>query len=160
MTLSREVGMQCSVPPITTFAASDVELDSGLPRREFIRRACLIAAATVGLPKVAAADFFDAAIAGKKPSVIWLHFQECTGCTESLLRTEHPPLDDLILDAAVQVAVFERGLHIDLALVKNAGTQLHRIQLADHACWQSGNGGYAILRTVEHLADTELEVAE
>ena len=35
---------------------------------------------------------------GKKPSVIWLHFQECTGCTESLLRTSHPALDELILD--------------------------------------------------------------
>jgi hypothetical protein len=33
-----------------------------------------------------------------KPSVIWLSFQECTGCTESLLRTAHPGLDELILD--------------------------------------------------------------
>src|SRR5690606_10762178 len=30
--------------------------------------------------------------------VIWLHFQECTGCTESLLRTQHPAIDELILD--------------------------------------------------------------
>ena len=34
----------------------------------------------------------------KKPSVIWLHFQECTGCTESLLRTSHPDVAELILD--------------------------------------------------------------
>ena len=33
-----------------------------------------------------------------KPSVIWLHFQECTGCTESLLRTSHPAVSELILD--------------------------------------------------------------
>ena len=33
-----------------------------------------------------------------KPSVIWLHFQECTGCTESLLRTSHPAVAELILD--------------------------------------------------------------
>jgi len=26
----------------------------------------------------------EAAARGLKPSVIWLHFQECTGCTESL----------------------------------------------------------------------------
>jgi hydrogenase small subunit len=72
---------------------------SGLARREFLRRACVIAAATIGLPKAAAASFFEETVVkGKKPSVIWLHFQECTGCTESLLRTEHPPLDDLILD--------------------------------------------------------------
>jgi hydrogenase small subunit len=36
--------------------------------------------------------------AGRKPSVIWLSFQECTGCTESLLRTSSPALDELILD--------------------------------------------------------------
>ena len=35
---------------------------------------------------------------GQKPSVIWLSFQECTGCTESLLRASHPRLDELILD--------------------------------------------------------------
>ena len=91
--------MQCSVPSTDTLGLPiEFEIESGLPRREFIRRACLVAAATVGLPKIAAADFFEAAVAGKKPSVIWLHFQECTGCTESMLRTEHPPLDDLILD--------------------------------------------------------------
>jgi hydrogenase small subunit len=33
-----------------------------------------------------------------RPSVIWLQFQECTGCTESLLRTAHPAFDDLIFD--------------------------------------------------------------
>ncbi|HET7460232.1 MAG TPA: hydrogenase small subunit [Longimicrobium sp.] len=71
---------------------------SGISRRAFLRRTCLIAAASVGLPKEAAAEFVRAAAAGRKPSVIWLHFQECTGCTESLLRTSHPGLDDLVLD--------------------------------------------------------------
>jgi hydrogenase small subunit len=36
--------------------------------------------------------------AGRKPSVIWLHYQECTGCTESLLRTSAPDVGELILD--------------------------------------------------------------
>jgi len=35
---------------------------------------------------------------GKKPHVVWLHLQECTGCTESLLRTSHPDVASLILD--------------------------------------------------------------
>ena len=38
------------------------------------------------------------ATARARPSVIWLHFQECTGCTESLLRTSHPALSELLLD--------------------------------------------------------------
>src|SRR4029079_3030039 len=29
---------------------------------------------------------------------VWLHFQECTGCTESLLRTSHPDIAEVILD--------------------------------------------------------------
>jgi len=33
-----------------------------------------------------------------RPPVIWLAFQDCTGCTETLLRTSHPGLDDLILN--------------------------------------------------------------
>src|ERR1039458_1190152 len=33
-----------------------------------------------------------------RPPVIWLEFQDCTGCTETLLRTSHPGVDDLILN--------------------------------------------------------------
>ena len=42
--------------------------------------------------------FAEAVGKGRRPSVIWLSFQECTGCTESLLRTTKPALDELILD--------------------------------------------------------------
>jgi hydrogenase small subunit len=57
-----------------------------------------MAAAAVGLGPVAAERFLEAAARGARPSVIWLQFQECTGCTESLLRTTHPAVDDLIFD--------------------------------------------------------------
>lgn len=70
----------------------------GITRRTFLRRTCLLAAAAVGLPHTAAAEMLAAVRAGRRPSVIWLHFAECTGCTESLLRTSHPSLDTLILD--------------------------------------------------------------
>ncbi|MGO9516207.1 MAG: hydrogenase small subunit [Candidatus Korobacteraceae bacterium] len=33
-----------------------------------------------------------------RPPVIWLHFQDCTGCTETLLRPSLPDLGDLILN--------------------------------------------------------------
>jgi hydrogenase small subunit len=36
--------------------------------------------------------------ASLRPSVIWLSFQECTGCTESLTRSHAPKLEDLIFD--------------------------------------------------------------
>jgi hydrogenase small subunit len=70
---------------------------SDLDRRDFLRT-CAMAAAAVGLPASAGKAFAEAAAAGRRPSVIWLSFQECTGCTESLLRTTKPALDELILD--------------------------------------------------------------
>lgn len=68
-----------------------------LNRRDFLRL-CTLAAAAVGLPASAGRAFAEAAAKGRRPSVIWLSFQECTGCTESLLRTTKPALDELILD--------------------------------------------------------------
>lgn len=36
--------------------------------------------------------------ATRRPSVIWLHMQDCTGCTETLLRTSQPDLATLLFD--------------------------------------------------------------
>jgi hydrogenase small subunit len=69
----------------------------GVSRRDFIK-VCSAAAAAVGLPAWAGEKMAENAAKGNKPSVVWLHFQECTGCTESLLRTSHPDVGSLILD--------------------------------------------------------------
>jgi hydrogenase small subunit len=34
----------------------------------------------------------------KRPTVVWLSLQECTGCVESVLRTAEPTIGDLVLD--------------------------------------------------------------
>jgi hydrogenase small subunit len=81
----------------TREAASEVENRLGISRREFMQL-CAATAATLGLPTSASAAIAKAVEKAQRPSVIWLHFQECTGCTESLLRAEHPTLDKLILD--------------------------------------------------------------
>ncbi len=73
-------------------------LDSHSPNRREFLKIITIAAASVGLPVSAVGKMAEAAAKKGKPSVIWLHFQECTGCTESLLRTSHPALSSLILD--------------------------------------------------------------
>ncbi|MBM4189566.1 MAG: hydrogenase small subunit [Betaproteobacteria bacterium] len=69
----------------------------GISRRDFLGL-CAALATTMGLPAGAEAAIIKAVAAKQRPSVIWLHFQECTGCTESLLRAEHPTLEKLILD--------------------------------------------------------------
>src|SRR5579875_2296171 len=70
---------------------------AGVDRRDFLKIISM-AAASLGLPASAATKMTEAADKGLKPSVIWLHFQECTGCTESLLRVSHPAVAELILD--------------------------------------------------------------
>jgi len=69
---------------------------NGVDRRDFVK-VCMAATASVGLPASVGIRIAEAA-PDLKPSVIWLHFQECTGCTESLLRTSHPAIGELILD--------------------------------------------------------------
>lgn len=74
----------------------------GVSRRSFLQFcSSLMVAAPFGLaitdrttPEAVAAEL------GKviRPPVIWLHFQDCTGCTETLLRPSHPDLGDLILN--------------------------------------------------------------
>ena len=69
----------------------------GISRRDFLE-VCAIAAGTVGLPATALGAVEKAAGGSARPSVVWLHFQECTGCTESLLRASHPALGEILLD--------------------------------------------------------------
>ncbi len=70
----------------------------GISRRDFMKY-CSIMASSMGLstglaPRIAEAITDPA----RRPPVIWLHGQDCTGCTETLLRPSHPTLDNLLLD--------------------------------------------------------------
>lgn len=69
----------------------------GLKRRDFLKF-CTGVAATLGLSPSFGVRIANAATAPTRPPVIWLSAQECTGCTESLLRAYHPTLETLILD--------------------------------------------------------------
>ena len=69
----------------------------GIARRDFLKF-CTLTAATLGLPLNMASAIADTITSNRRPPVIWLHFQECTGCTESLLRGTHPTIEHLILD--------------------------------------------------------------
>jgi hydrogenase small subunit len=69
----------------------------GVSRRDFLKF-CSVMAVGMGLPLSAGARIAEAITNPKRPPVIWLSFQECTGCVESLLRSNHPTLEHLILD--------------------------------------------------------------
>jgi hydrogenase small subunit len=69
----------------------------GVSRREFLGF-CSTMAATLALPTTFGAKIAEALEAKKKPSVVWLEMQACTGDTESLLRASRPKVGELVLD--------------------------------------------------------------
>ncbi|HEY6784551.1 MAG TPA: hydrogenase small subunit [Gemmatimonadales bacterium] len=69
----------------------------GVNRRDFLTW-CAEMTAVLGLSSVVTPRVAEAMVAQKRPSVIWLQLQECTGCVESVLRSEAPTIGDLILD--------------------------------------------------------------
>ena len=70
----------------------------GIDRRDFMSF-CATIAATLGLsasfiPKIA--DALESA--ARRPSIIWLHFAECTGDSEAFIRSTYPSTEELILN--------------------------------------------------------------
>ena len=74
----------------------------GVSRRSFLQLCtALMVTAPVGLSLTKKANAWQVAQTiskAKRPSVIWLHFQDCTGCSETLLRTSRPDVADLMLN--------------------------------------------------------------
>jgi len=105
----------------------------GLSRRDFVKF-CAGIAATLGLPASAAFNIAHAITSPRRPPVIWLSAQECTGCTESLLRSQHPTLDTLILDLI--------SLDYHEALSVPAG---HLAEEAKHKSMEENKGKYLLV---------------
>lgn len=78
------------------------KLITHLERRQVSRRQFLVfcgeITAILGLSSTLAPQVARALQAIKRPSVIWLQLQECTGCVESVVRTSEPTIGDLLLD--------------------------------------------------------------
>jgi len=71
--------------------------ERGVSRRGFLKY-CTALASVMALPPSSVPAIAAALEKASKPSVIWLEFQACTGCTESLTRSHAPTLEDLIFD--------------------------------------------------------------
>lgn len=71
--------------------------ERGVSRRAFLKFASAMASSMALAPSMAAAMAENLAKA-RRQSVIWLSFQECTGCTESITRSFSPSLEELIFD--------------------------------------------------------------
>jgi len=69
----------------------------GYSRRDFIRF-CSWMAAFIGLEATGITKVIHAMETKPRLPVVWFHFQECTCCSESFIRTSHPIVADIILD--------------------------------------------------------------
>jgi hydrogenase small subunit len=69
----------------------------GVSRRDFLT-ACAWMTAMLGLPASAVAQVTKALETQPRIPVLWFHFQECTCCSESFIRSSHPGIADIVLD--------------------------------------------------------------
>ncbi len=72
--------------------------EQGVSRRSFMKYFASTAS-MMALPPAMIPIIAKAMEQARRPSVIWLSFQECTGCTESLTRASTSTLENLIFDA-------------------------------------------------------------
>ena len=70
----------------------------GYDRREFLRF-CSFAAMMAGIETAGFSKVVHALETQARPPVVWLHFQECTCCSESFIRSSHPLVADVLLDS-------------------------------------------------------------
>lgn len=69
----------------------------GYSRRDFVKFATFMTA-FMGLEHSMVGQVMKAMETKKRIPVIWEHFQECTGCSESFIRSDHPLVADVILE--------------------------------------------------------------
>lgn len=71
--------------------------ENGVGRRRFLKY-CAGITALMAMPPGSTKAFAQQLRAAKRPTIIYMPFQECTGCLESLTRSFAPSLESLIFD--------------------------------------------------------------
>ena len=69
----------------------------GINRRRFLKF-CSLMTATLALPPRYVAQVAAALEKARKPVLVWLQFQDCAGNSESILRSSHPTVLEVVLD--------------------------------------------------------------
>ncbi len=86
-----------STTPSNTQTYLDEFKRKGYSRKDFLKF-CTLMAGYLGLESTAAGQVVKALSVKPRLPVIWLHFQECTCCSESFIRSSHPIVADVLLD--------------------------------------------------------------
>ena len=107
--------------------------ERGVSRRSFLKFASYTAS-ILALPPTAATAIAEGLAKARRQSVIWLSFQECTGCTESITRAGTPSIEDLIFDFI--------SLDYHHTLQNASG---HAAEEARHAAMRENAGEYIVV---------------
>lgn len=107
----------------------------GVSRREFLAF-CAEMTAILGVGSLMTPRVAHALTTQKRPTVVWLSLQECTGCVESVLRTADPTIGDLVLDVV--------SLDYQHTIMAAAG---HQAEAALHDTMAKNNGEYLLVVT-------------
>jgi hydrogenase small subunit len=91
-------------------------------------------AASLGLPATSIGQIVKALETKPRLPVVWFHFQECTCCSESFIRSAHPIVADIVLDKI--------SLDYTETLQAAAGKQAEE---ALHQTMEKYNGQYLML---------------
>lgn len=86
-----------TIAPQRTPTYYDEVIRKGYSRRDFAKF-CTMMAAYMGLSHTGLGQVTEALKTKPRLPVIWLHFQECTCCSESFIRSSHPMVADILLD--------------------------------------------------------------
>jgi len=133
----------------------------GVSRRSFLKF-CATTASLMALPPSMIPVIAATLEKVRRPSVIWLSFQECTGCTESITRSSSASIEDLIfnvisldyhhtLQAAAGSAAEEAR---ETAMQENHGKYI----LVVDGSIPAGNNGYSTIAGISNV-DMLKEVA-
>ena len=107
-------------------------IKSGYNRRDFMKFSTYIAA-YMGLETSMVAQVAKSLESTPRMPVIWEHYQECTCCSESFIRSNHPIVADIILDKI--------SLDYTLTLMAASGEQA---EAAKHATMEKYKGEYIL----------------
>jgi len=93
----------------------------GTTRRDFLK-SCGYLSAALGLSATQMTRLVWALESKPRPPVVWFHFQECTCCSESFIKSSHPLVADIVLDRIS----LDYSLTLQAAAGKQAEEALHQ----------------------------------
>jgi hydrogenase small subunit len=105
----------------------------GVTRRDFLKMSVLLTGA-LGLEYKQVGAVTRALETGKRAPVIWLEFQDCAGCTESISRSQNPTLGKLVLN--------DITIEYHETLMAAAG---HQAEAAKQAAMEAYKGQYILV---------------